>query len=159
MDTKKLLENYKSGYNELQNALRELPLEMWDYKPAPDKWSIKDIIVHIVDSEVNGYIRFRKIIAENGSEITAYDQDLWADKLSYESRSADTNLELFRLIRVLNYSLLVGLPEAAWNNTMQHPERGKVTLKENLEIYTEHVLAHINQMTRNYDHWKKAQKA
>ncbi len=159
MDTKKLLENYKSGYNELQNALRELPLEMWDYKPAPDKWSIKDIIVHIVDSEVNGYIRFRKIIAENGSEITAYDQDLWADKLSYESRSADTNLELFRLLRVLNYSLLIGLPEGAWNNIMNHPERGKVTLKENLEIYTEHIPAHINQMKRNYDNWKKAQKA
>ena len=156
MDINKILDEYKSGYNDLQNALREYPLEMWDYKPAPDKWSIKEIVIHITDSEINGYVRFRKTIAENGSEITPYDQDAWAEQLHYSSRSIDTNMELFRLIRVLNYSLLIGIPEETWSNNIMHPERGKINLKEHLKIYTDHVKVHINQMKKVYEAWKKA---
>jgi len=156
MDINKILDEYKSGYNDLQNALREYPLEMWDFKPAPDKWCIKEIVVHITDSEINGYTRFRKTIAENGSEITPYDQDAWADKLHYSSRSVDTNMELFRLIRVLNYSLLIGIPSDTWNNFILHPERGKVTLKEHLKIYADHVPVHINQMKKVFRAWNES---
>jgi hypothetical protein len=159
MDINKILEEYKSGYNELQNALREIPIETWDYKPVPDKWSIKEVIIHITDSEINGYIRLRKTIAENGTEITTYDQDLWAEKLNYPSRSIDTNLELFRLIRVLNYSLLIGLPEETWNNYIIHPERGKVNLKEHVRIYVDHITVHIKQMRRVYEEWKTQKSA
>jgi hypothetical protein len=159
MDRNKMLEAYKSGYNELQSALREFPMEMWDYKPAPDKWCIKEIIIHMTDSEINGYIRCRKIIAENGSTITPYDQDAWAAKLMYSSRSIDTNLELFRLLRVVNYSLLEGLPSELWDNFINHPETGKISLSDWLKIYTDHVPAHINQMKKNLELWKESQKS
>jgi hypothetical protein len=151
-----MLETYKLGYNELQSALREFPMEMWDFKPLPEKWSIKEIIIHITDSELNGYIRCRKIIAENGSTITTYDQDAWAEKLMYTSRSIDTSLELFRLLRVVNYSLLAGLPSETWDNYIIHPEIGKVTLSDWLKIYSEHVPIHINQMKRNFELWEKS---
>jgi len=158
MDINKILDDYKSGYNELQNALREYPLDMWDYKPAQDKWCIKEIIMHITDSEINGYLRFRKTIAENGSEITTYDQDAWADKLHYSSRSVDSNMELFRLLRVLNYSILISIPGETWNNYIMHPERGNVTLKEHIKIYADHVHVHINQMKKVYEEWKTFKK-
>jgi hypothetical protein len=157
-DRNKMLEAYKLGYNDLQNAMREFPMEMWDYKPAPDKWCIKEIIIHITDSEINAYLRCRKIIAENGSTITPYDQDAWAEKLMYTSRSVDTNLELFRLLRVVNYSLLVSLPSEMWGNCINHPETGKITLSDWLKIYSEHVPIHINQMRNNFVEWKKSQK-
>jgi hypothetical protein len=153
MEANKILENYKSGYNDLQNALREFPFEMWDFKPAQDKWSIKEIIVHITDSEINGYIRFRKAIAEKGTEITAYDQDAWAEQLHYSSRSIDTNLELFRLLRVLNYSLLISIPDDKWINSIKHPEIGNVNVHELLKIYADHVPVHIKQMKKIYEEW------
>lgn len=157
MDKNKLLDNYKLGFNELQNSLREFPMEMWDYKPSPDKWSIKEIIIHMVDSEINGYLRCRKIIAESGSTITTYDQDAWAQKLHYNSRSIDTSLELFRIIRIVNYSLLINLPDETWNNYIMHPESGKMTLKDYLKIYVDHVDIHTKQMKRNFDAWKNYQ--
>ena len=156
MDKNKLLEAYKFGYNELQNSLREFPLEMWDYKPSPDRWSIKEIIIHMVDSEINGYLRCRKIIAESGSIITPYDQNAWADKLNYSSRSVDTNMELFRILRIINYSLLINLPEETWNNYINHPESGKITLMDYLKIYVDHIDVHTKQMRRNYENWKKS---
>ncbi len=154
MDINKTLETYKMGFNDLQNALREFPAEMWDFKPGPDKWSIKEIIVHIADSEINGYMRCRMIIAQSGSAITPYDQDAWANNLDYSSRSIDTSLELFRLLRVVNYSLLNGLKEENWDKFINHPESGKITLKEWLNIYSSHIPIHINQMKRNYEAWK-----
>jgi len=157
MDKNKLLEAYKSGYNDLQNSLREFPIEMLDYKPSPDKWSIKEIIIHMVDSEINGYLRCRKIIAESGSAISPYDQEAWADKLHYTSRSIDTNLELFRIIRIVNYSLLLNLPDETWSNHIMHPESGRITLKDYLKIYADHVDIHTKQMRRNFDEWKKNQ--
>jgi hypothetical protein len=159
MEKNKLLEAYKLGYNYLQNSLREFPLEMWDYKPSPDKWSIKEIIIHIVDSEINGYLRCRKMIAESGSAITPYNQDAWADKLHYSSRSIDTNLELFRIIRIVNYSLLISLPDEIWNNYIMHPESGKITLNDYLNIYVDHVEIHTKQMKRNFNEWKDNQNS
>ena len=156
MDKNKLLEAYKFGYNELQNSLREFPLEMWDYKPSPDRWSIKEIIIHMVDSEINGYLRCRKIIAESGSAITPYDQNAWTDKLNYSSRSVDTNMELFRILRIINYSLLINLPEETWNNYINHPESGKITLMDYLKIYVDHIDVHTKQMRGNYESWKKS---
>lgn len=156
MDIIKILDEYKSGYNILQNALREYPMEMWDFKPSSDKWSIKEIIIHITDSEINGYIRFRKAIAESGSDITAYDQDAWADKLHYSSRSIDSNLEVFRLLRVLNYSMMINLSDDVWNNFINHPETGKITLKELLKIYAEHIPVHISQMKKIYNEWNES---
>lgn len=156
MDINKSLETYKMGFSDLQNSLREFPPEMWDYKPSPEKWSIKEIIVHILDSEINGYIRCRKIIAESGSTITPYDENAWTSKLNYSSRSIDTTLELFRLIRVVNYSMLKDLEAGIWDYFINHPESGKITLKEWLDIYTSHVPVHIKQMKRNYDSWKNS---
>ena len=156
MNITKTLDSYKMGFNDLQNALREFPMEMWDFKPAPDKWSIKEILIHITDSEINGYMRCRMIISQSGSTITPYDQDAWAANLNYSASSIDTAQEIFRLLRVVNYSLLKNLKEETWNNYVSHPENGKITLKEWLNIYTSHVHTHINQMKRNYDAWKNS---
>jgi uncharacterized damage-inducible protein DinB len=156
MDIRKTLEAYKMGYNDLQNALRELPMDMWYYNPSPGKWNIKEILVHIADSEINGYMRCRMIIAQSGSAITPYDQDKWAKNLNYLSASVDSNLELFRMLRVINYSLLNGLKDEVWDNYIIHPESGKMTLKDWLNIYTQHITIHINQMKRNYEAWKNS---
>jgi hypothetical protein len=155
MTIKELLNYYKAGHDDLQNALKELPMEMWDFKPAPEKWSIREIIVHVTDSEANGYVRCRKIVAENGSEVTAYDQDAWAENLLYASRSIDSNLELFKIFRIINYTLLNDLPEEKWNNYLKHPEYGKMTLYDHVKLYADHVYGHINQMKRNLEDWKK----
>jgi len=39
---------------------------MWQYRPAPDRWTIHEIVVHIADSEANSYIRCRRCLAEKG---------------------------------------------------------------------------------------------
>ena len=157
MDSKtrtKLIENYALAYNQIEEAIKEFPLEMWNYKPAPDRWSIQEILIHIADSEVNSYSRCRKIISEPGSKITVYDQDKWSEKLNYNNTDYKDALSLFKYLRKMTVNLIKELPEEFWKLSAQHEEYGEYTLERWLEIYENHIPGHINQMKKVYEDWK-----
>lgn len=58
------LESYSNGHAQLAAAFREFPREAWNFKPSPDRWSIREILIHVVDSEVNGFVRCRMFIGD-----------------------------------------------------------------------------------------------
>jgi len=153
-----VIESYSKGYEKIISALNELPKEMWSFKPAPDKWSVHEILIHLADSEVNSYSRARKMIAEPGSTLMAYDQDLLAVKTNYPAQDTNTALELFKWLRKMSYDLIKTLPEETWSNSVIHPENGKMTLDDWLKSYENHVTLHVNQMKRNLADWQKESK-
>lgn len=150
------LKNFKDGFEKLRTALQNYPKQVFDYKPSSVEWSIREILIHLADSEANAYTRCRKILAEPGSEIMVYDQDKWADELNYKNQDIDLALELFADLRIVTYILLKSLPDDKWSNYIIHPERGKLTLEQWLEIYSNHVDVHINQMNRNLAAWQNS---
>ena len=160
MDNKtEILSEYQKGYELIIDTLNELPNEVFDYKPSPDKWSVREIIVHIVDSELNGSIRLRSAIAENGHTVTPYDQDMWAKFLFYSEQSIDENLQLFKQLRILNYKLLLNVDNKVWeNNYFSHPERGSISILEHIKELTRHIDTHMNQILRNYERWQENSK-
>jgi hypothetical protein len=149
------IESYGNAYINLIAALNELPKEMWQYKPSPAEWSIHDIIIHLADSEANGYIRCRRFIAEPGTMVMAYNQDLWASELKYYTQNTEDALELFRLLRLTTYNLIKNIPAQTWANIVEHSESGIITMNDWLGIYENHVSTHIAQMKRNFENWKK----
>src|SRR3989339_816911 len=106
------IDSYSKGYEKLAAALNEIPKEMWSFKPAPNKWSVHEIIIHMADSEANSFSRARKIICEPGSIIMAYDQDTWAIKTKYHDQSTDDALELFKILRRMTYNIIKNLSES-----------------------------------------------
>ncbi|QQS35928.1 MAG: DinB family protein [Ignavibacteriales bacterium] len=150
---------YLEGYHKLKGCLDELPSEMWDFKPSPDKWSVREIVIHIMDSEINAYVRCRKIIAETGSTITTYDQDKWAQALNYKDHNIDIAVEVFKFLRMITHDLLMILPDSTWENFIIHPERGKIKLTDWLKEYIVHINKHCGQMQRNLDEWQKQNKS
>ena len=83
------IESYGQAYAELEAALRRFPKDMWAYKPSPDRWSIHEIVVHLADSEANSYVRCRRLIAEPGLAVMAYDESRWATALRYHEQSTE----------------------------------------------------------------------
>ena len=149
------LESYGTANEKLISELSSLPKEMWQFKPSPAEWSIHEIIIHLADSEANSYIRCRRFIAEPGSMVMGYDQDLWANSLKYHNQSTEEALELFRLLRLMSYNLIKDLPEKTWANVVEHSENGIMTMDDWLDIYEKHIPAHIEQMKRIYAMWIK----
>ncbi|GMU87748.1 MAG: hypothetical protein AMXMBFR48_29890 [Ignavibacteriales bacterium] len=151
MERTALLTDYRNGYKKITEAMKNIPFELWDYKPSPEKWSVREILIHLADSEVNAFIRVRKMLAEPGSELMVYDQDKWAAALNYASQDIDMSMMLFKTIRESNYRLLVTLTDEEWGRSAFHPERGKMSLEDWLLTYTSHVDKHIGQMFRTVE--------
>ncbi len=148
------IRSYGKAYEELKKALRKFPKKMWKFKPAPDRWSIHEIIVHLADSEANSYIRCRRLIAEPGSKVLGYDQEVWTQALSYHKQNTDEALELFKCLRRGSYNIIKSLPDSVWSNIVEHSESGTMTFERWLEIYEKHTRGHIAQMQKNYEAWK-----
>lgn len=150
------LESYGNAASSLDAALERFPREMWQFRDEHGCWSIHEHLAHIADSEVNSYIRFRRLVAEPGLDLMAYDENRWATALDYHSIDTEAAVELFRLLRRQTFELMKNLPEAAWSNTCYHPENGDMTLDDWLDVYERHVAEHVEYMQQNYEEWVKA---
>jgi hypothetical protein len=149
------IESYGNAYQVLEEALSTFPQEMWQFKPSAERWSIHEMIVHIADSEANSYVRCRRLVAEPGSTVMAYDENQWAIALNYHEQGTREALELFKWLRLKSYTLIKSVPEAVWSNTIQHPENGSMTMDDWLDVYEDHIPAHIRQMQANFEDWNK----
>jgi len=149
-DRAELLMSYARGPQALKAALEDYPPESLDFRPAPDKWSIRDIVFHLAESELHAYLRARTAIAEPGTPIIAYDQDSWANTLDAAAQPLSEALDLFRLLREMLARQLRSLPEKAWTLDFVHPQRGHVSLEKWLEIYEGHLNTHLAQMERTF---------
>lgn len=148
------IEAYGQAGELLEAALKQLPREVWHYRPTPDAWTIHEVVIHITDSEANSYVRARRLAAEPGSPVLGYDEMQWARALHYSEQSAEEAVELFKLLRRNTHHLIRRLPLAAWDNTVTHSESGLMTFDEWLDIYERHVSEHIEQMQGIYAAWQ-----
>jgi hypothetical protein len=154
-DRNQKIESYRTAYQKLVATIAHFPRDMWQFRPAPDRWTIHEILVHIADSEANSYIRCRRLIAEPGSTVLGYDENKWARELRYHEQSTEDALELFKWLRHKSYTLIKDLPEAAWSHPVMHTEDGVITMDTWLNTYEGHIPAHIEQMQANYENWIK----
>jgi hypothetical protein len=151
-----LIEKYGKAYDNFVAALSEIPKAVWHFKPAPKEWSVHEVIVHLADSETNSFLRARRLVAEPGQPLMAYDQDVWAIKLDYHQESTDDALQVTKWVRKMTYDMLKRLPDEVWNNTAVHPEYDEpYTFEKWLRIYSDHPNVHAGQIRDNYTAWKK----
>src|SRR5712671_3752929 len=113
-DIPDLLERFRRGPELLAVVLTGVFGEEEDFAIAPGKWSIRQIVAHLADSELVGAHRLRQVIAEDNPTLIAFDQDAWTRNLDYAVRKPKQSLETFRRIRAENYDLLKGLPPEAF---------------------------------------------
>jgi len=148
-----MLESFGRAPALLSIVLRQLPKKMWLYKPAPERWSIHEIIVHLADSEASSYVRCRHLIAEPAKTVAEFDPALWAGTLGYFHQSTREALEIIRRLRKMTYHLLVTLPEPVWLHQLDHPTEGAISLEKWIERQERHIPHHIEQVKHNYEVW------
>jgi hypothetical protein len=148
------LKEFANAPNDLAATLRRIPKRMWLFKPEPDQWSIHEIVLHLCDSEVDGYMICRRLIAEPGKEILEYDANRWTESLGYFHQSTKEALEVMRRLRRMTHWLLTTARLAAWSNTVKHPQRSALSLDQWLDQEVRHFKSHIEQIQKNYEIWQ-----
>ena len=115
---------------------------------APGKWSVVQVVAHLADSElVQGY-RSRMVLAHEGPELQAYDQDRWAAGLRYENERMSDVLEDLRAMRTRNLRLWGRLTPEELSRYGVHRERGRESLLFMLKLTAGHDLHHLRQVRR-----------
>ncbi|HSD52072.1 MAG TPA: DinB family protein [Candidatus Methylomirabilis sp.] len=142
-----LIERYKDGYRAVTEALQGISERELDARPAPGKWSAREIVHHLADSEMTSAIRLRRLIAEDRPLIQGYDQDEYARRLYYD-RPIHASLEALRSARETTTQILERMPEAQWAREGTHSESGRYTAERWLEIYAQHAHNHADQIRR-----------
>jgi hypothetical protein len=150
-ERKLLIEKYSAGYQEVLKALDGFPAESLTAHPIPGKWSAREIIHHLADSESTSAIRLRRLLVEDKPLIQAYDQDQFASKLRYNERDMAPSLEAFRAARATTTQLLLLMSEEEWRREGLHSETGRYTSEDWLELYAAHAHNHAAQIQRLRD--------
>ena len=143
-----LIAKYAAGYDEVINALDGFPIESLGAHPIPGKWSAREIVHHLGDSESFSAGRLRKLLVEDNPVIQGYDQDEFAAKLRYNERDMAPALEAFRLARETTMQVLQLMSEDDWNRSGTHTERGHYTTEDWLVMYAKHAHDHAAQIRR-----------
>src|SRR5690242_17775446 len=151
-----LLERYRRGPEVLAVVLTGVFGEEEDFATAPGKWSIRQLIAHLADTELVFAGRFRQVLAEDNPPIMTFDQERWAQNLDYSRRKPKQSLETLRRLRSENYELLKEMPAAAFDRTGRHSNDGPLTVYQLLERLTNHAEHHARQMQAIRDEYKKA---
>ena len=142
-----LIARYKDGYREVQAALDGSSDKDLDAHPAPGKWSAREIVHHLADSEMTSAVRLRLLVAEENAAIRAYDENQFAARLHYQ-RPIASSLLAFQAARQSTGELLDAMTDADFAKTGTHPEHGSYSVERWLEIYAEHAHKHSDQIRR-----------
>jgi hypothetical protein len=140
-----LVHRYKDGYRVVAEALLGATDRDLDTRPAPGKWSAREIVHHLADSEMTSAIRLRLLVATDHPTIAGYDQDEFARRLYYD-RPIEASIEAFRSARQTTGDILDRLTEAQWSRRGTHSEHGQYTIENWLEIYAAHAHNHADQI-------------
>jgi hypothetical protein len=132
----------------LERLIKGVPTAKLRKRPAPDKWSVSEIVAHFADVEVAVGFRMRLILGAPGTAVAAFDQDSWVISLHYEKRDPRKSVEQFRVAREANLALLKSLTPGQWKHYGMHSERGQETIEHMARLLAGHDLNHLQQIER-----------
>ncbi|MFI5371431.1 MAG: DinB family protein [Candidatus Eisenbacteria bacterium] len=144
-----LIQRYADGVRQVEEALEGFPERLIGERPFPGKWTAREIVHHLADSETTSAFRLRKLLVEDHPLIQGYDQEAFAVKLRYNERTdLKPSLEAFRNARVTTLQVIAGMTDADWKRVGWHTESGVYTIERWLEIYAAHAHGHADQIRR-----------
>ncbi len=143
-----LIQQYETGYSEVLTALEGFPPEHLSSHPLPNKWSAREIVHHLGDSESTSAIRLRRLLVEDRAVIQGYDQDEFATRLKYNEREMAPALDAFRAARETTAQVLRLMTDSDWQREGEHTESGRYTSEDWLRIYASHAHNHAAQIRR-----------
>ena len=151
-----LIDQYEAGGEKLSLAIRGLTRD--DLLAIPDpaanvgRWSIQQVVIHCMDSDLVSADRLKRMIAEENPTLIGYDENKFVANLFYDEQPAQDAVRILDLARKQFSIVLRKLPPAAFERTGTHNERGRLTVGSYLKAVVDHLDHHIK-----FIHDKRAQ--
>ena len=142
----------------LRGLMRELSHDDAHWKPAPDRFSVAEVLAHLSHSEGHCYrMRVDQFLNEELPEFEQDDAQMYLDL--YRDADAEDSFDHFEEQRETNIEFLRTLPRSAGGRKAMHRVAGEITLQQMLHEWAMHDLGHIRQiaeLVRARKHWEAA---
>jgi DinB superfamily len=146
IEGKKPLALQSATAKKLERLIKGVPTAKLRKRPAPDKWSVNEILAHLADAEIVAGFRMRLILGAPGVPVAAFDQDSWVTSGHYAKRDPRQSLEQFRVVREANLALLKSLTPEQWKHYGMHSERGQESIEHMVRMFAGHDVNHLRQI-------------
>ena len=145
-----LAAEYEAATNLFLEAVKKINLADLD-KPKKDGWNARQVIHHLADSESQSCARLKRLVAEPGSIIQGYDENIWAQNttLGYTVLPIENSLALFKAARNASLETIKRLSVEQLFNAGIHTESGAYDLKKWFSSYINHPRDHAEQLLQS----------
>lgn len=130
----------------LVNLLDGLTPRQLASHPIPSKWSIQEVLGHLVDDELIYSVRCRWIAFEESPTLVPFDQNSWSQGRAREKEPVSESLETFRFLRQAQLRLFRSLPASSLSRSGSHAEFGRISLNLYIPWMAGHDLNHLSQI-------------
>jgi hypothetical protein len=154
MNLKYFIERFSRNREVFAGLLADVTLEQARWRPAPDKWSMLEVINHLYDEEREDFRqRIQLVLADPTRPWPPIDPRNWVISRAYNERELDPSLTNFLSERETSLSWLRELSQPNWQNSNTGPN-GTLTAGDLLASWLAHDFLHIRQLARL--HWQYA---
>jgi uncharacterized damage-inducible protein DinB len=139
----------------LRAAVEGLSPGQLDTTYRPGGWTVRQVVHHLADAQMNWYVRTRLALTEDQPSVGPYDEARWAELRDARTAPTEPSLGLLDALNRRWIDLFESLTELEWKRRLFHPERGVFVLEETVPMHAwhgRHHTAHITQL-RNRMGW------
>lgn len=136
-------------FQEMKEFIFQLPEEKLEYRYAEGKWTIKETLIHMADTERIFSYRALRIGRNDSTNLPGFDQDTFVPYSGANRRSREDIFHEFETVRNSSVALFASLDEEAWNrvgSVDNHP----ISVKSIFYILAGHSAHHINVIKQRY---------
>lgn len=132
----------------LREAVAGLDDRRLDTPYRPGGWTVRQVVHHVPDSHMNGYIRTCLALTEEAPTIKTYEEPVWARLPFQRTAPVATSLDLLDAVQARWVAVLRNMGDADFDRVYVHPESGPVTLTQQVALYAWHGRHHVAHITR-----------
>lgn len=145
-----LIQEMEISLHNFIKFIQNIPIDKFDYRYAEGKWTIKEIIQHVIDTERIFAYRALRISRNDQTPLPGFDENKYIENTNANERTIKSLLEEFSAVRHSNLFLYKSFTDeqlkqigTASNNTISVRALGFVTIghqKHHQQIFKERYL-------------------
>src|SRR5262245_50806727 len=106
----------------VEAAVKDLTEAQLNTPYREEGWTVRQVVHHLADSHLNGFVRMKLMLTEVGPVLKPYDQDVWAKLPDTAAMPIESSMLILKGLHERWFTLLENLPEASWSRSAFHQE-------------------------------------
>lgn len=149
MDLGRLVSRLRENAAVLAAQVRGVDPSQARWKPAPEAWSILEVVNHLADEEARDFrTRLDLTLHRPGTPWPPIDPPAWAVEERYNERDLAESIARFEEERARSLAWLSGLEDPQWDRSYEHARMGTLSAGDLLTSWVGHDLIHVRQINR-----------